>query len=437
MRRAMGEARVQGIGKLRRAPPRSYKWRGPAAGSVAASRMRFPSAGDPAMSRRLVRLALAGAALVAPAAAAAQRPQPAPAAPAFALAPTASPVTVTRDVEYARTDTTVLRMDVFRPADGTAPLPTLVFFNRAQGREARGRDFYVAWARATASRGVVAVIPDLRDGREAADFALLVEHLLRQGRPLGVDTSAIAVYAASGNVSAALPALMDPARTSVKAAVIYYGAADVTRFRRDLPLLWVRAGLDRPPLNREITRLAALAATQNAPVTLLNHASGYHGFEARNPDAATRRVMEQTIEFVRQATTREFQAAQREGVQQATAAGAVLSGDWDTAIATYRTLLAARPDDHIMRLAYGEALLGAGRAAEACAELETLKGKGLGYRDLGLPAARACLQKGDPERAIAWLASIPARFLPAELQDDPSFAPLRDREDFKALFRSR
>jgi dienelactone hydrolase len=389
------------------------------------------------MPRPMLALGLL-AAIVAPAAAVAQRAQPA-AAPAFALAPTTTPVAVTRDVVYGRADTTVLRMDVFRPAGGGAAArrPALVFFNRALGHEARGWDFYVSWARAAASRGVVAIIPDLRDGREAADFTLLMEHLVAQGAAVGVDSSAIAVYAASGNAWAALPLLQDPARTSVKAAVIYYGAAEVTQFRRDLPLLWVRAGLDRPQLNREITRLAALAATQNAPVTLLNHASGYHGFEARNPDEATRRVMEQTIEFVRQTTTPGFQAAQRAGVQSATAAGAVLTGDWETAIATYRALLGQHPDDHTMRLAYGEALLGAGRAAEACAELETLKDKGLGPRDLGLPAARACLQKGDPERAVAWLAAIPPRYRPAGLMDDPAFAALREREDFRALFERR
>jgi hypothetical protein len=223
----------------------------------------------------------------------------------------------------------------------------------------------------------------------------------------------------------------------VKAAVIYYGAAPVTQFRRDLPLLWVRAGLDRPDLNREIMRLAALATTQNAPVTLLNHASGYHGFEIRNIDEPSRRVMEQTIEFVRQVTTREHQAALRGGARVATAAGAVLTGDWETAVTTYRELLATHADDHTMRLAYGEALLGAGRAAEACAEFETLKDKRLGPRDLGLPAARACLQKGDPDQAIAWLRTIPSRYLPASVQTEPAFAALRDREDFKALFQAR
>ena len=55
-------------------------------------------------------------------------------------------------------------------------------------------------------------------------------------------------------------------------------------------------------MNEEISKLAALAVAQNAPVTLVNHASGYHGFEMFNDDDATREVMEQTIAFVRRAT---------------------------------------------------------------------------------------------------------------------------------------
>ena len=95
----------------------------------------------------------------------------------------------------------------------------------------------------------------------------------------------------------------------------------------------------------------------------------------------------------------------------------------------------ASPDDFATQKAYGEALLGDGQFALACGEFDQLRDKGLGYRDLGLPAARACLQKGDAEAAVAWLRSIPQRFLPADLQTDPVFAPLRPREDFQALFR--
>ena len=144
-----------------------------------------------------------------------------------------------------------------------------------------------------------------------------------------------------------------------------------------------------------------------------------------------------TVEFVRRATSASYQSALRASLPEATAAGYVQTGKFREAAATYGAMVAAHPDDARLRLAYGEALLRDGQAAVACREFDTLRDKGLGYRDLGLPAARACLQKGDADAAIAWLRSIPARYLPASTAEDPAFAALRDRPDFRALFERK
>jgi hypothetical protein len=46
------------------------------------------------------------------------------------------------------------------------------------------------------------------------------------------------------------------------------------------------------------------------------------------------------------------------------------------------------------------------------------------------------MQKGDGDAAIAWLKSIPQRFLPRDVEKDPIFAPLLARPEFKALFQT-
>ena len=357
--------------------------------------------------------------------------------PQIALRPASPNVLVTKNVEVGRVDTMTLRMDVYRPAGAASrPRPALIFFNSATGADRSDR-FYTGWARAAASRGLIAILPDLRFGSQAADFQALMVYLTSRGAALGIDREAIAVYAGSGNVYSAFPIVEDPKQTAVKAAVMYYGTGPVTDFRLDLPVLYVRAGLDRPSVNQEITALASRAVAQNAPVTLLNNASGYHGFEMFNDDDATRDVMERTLDFVRRATSPSFQTAMRRGLPEATAAGFIQTGNFAKATPIYAQLVASRPNDTRLRLSYGESLLGNAQYSEACAEFEKLKGKGLGYRDLGLPAARACMQKGDAEAAIAWLKSIPSRFLPSTIQDDAVFAALKSREDFRALFAAR
>ena len=347
----------------------------------------------------------------------------------------AGSVTTAKEVAYGSAGGEALAMDVYRPAHSSkARLPAIVFFNQARG-ENRHYYFYSGWAERAATSGLVAILPDLGDQTAPRDFGILLAYLTDHGEELGIQADAIAVYAGSGNVFTALPVVEDPKETRVRSAVMLYGTAPVTEFRRDLPILFVRAGLDRPEVNRRLTELASLGISQNAPVTLLNHSTGHHGFEIFDDTDVTRQVIDRIIEFVKTTTAPGYQAALRQGLPEAAAAGFVVTGRSSEAAAAYAKLVATHPEDRFLKLAYGEALLGNAQYSEACALFDTLRDKDLGPRDLGLPAARACLKKGDPDAAIAWLKSIPTRFLPAAIESDPEFAPLRNREDFHALFR--
>ena len=163
--------------------------------------------------------------------------------------------------------------------------------------------------------------------------------------------------------------------------------------------------------------------------------TGHHAFEMIDDDAATRDVIERTIDFVKRSTAAPYQAALRNALPEAAAAAHVIAGDFQAAASGYATVLVSHPDDIRVRLSYGEALLGDKQYSAACGEFDRLRGKGLGPRDLGLPAARACLLKGDEAASIAWLQTIPKRFLPSSIQQDSAFAPLRGRADFRALFQ--
>jgi hypothetical protein len=201
-------------------------------------------------------------------------------------------------------------------------------------------------------------------------------------------------------------------------------------------VLYVRAGLDWPGVNEEIMVIASHAIAQNAPLTVLNYPNGYHGFELFNDDDATRAVIEQTLSFVVQATSRPYRLALAARSREAAAAGAVQTGDYHEAAAIYAELRRDRPEDARLGLSYGESLLGDGEYRTACALFATLENKGLGPRELGVPAARACALAGDGDAALAWLRSIPTRFLPASLATDSAFATIRHRSEFRALFSS-
>src|SRR5690242_20196410 len=124
--------------------------------------------------------------------------------PKLAFAPPARDIAV-RTLAYAVDSGMRLSLDVFqRPKIRGKARPALLFFNRAVGDE-RKSPLYVGWARAAASHDIAGIIADLREGREASDFRSVIRFLTTRGASLGIDTSAIAVYAASGNVATAWP----------------------------------------------------------------------------------------------------------------------------------------------------------------------------------------------------------------------------------------
>jgi hypothetical protein len=350
--------------------------------------------------------------------------------------PSPSDVSVSKNVVYGKWSGGELIMDVYLPAKiaGTARLPVIVFLNTF-GIPRREDEMYTGWAKIAAAHGFAAINQESHSGGIEQDFDLLLAYLAEHSADLRIDANQVAVHAVSGNVSLAFPIVENPKRTAVKAAVMYYGLGDVSEFRADLPVLLVRAGLDRPTLNQHIGTFTAEALARNAPLTLLNYAGGHHGFDLIDDNDATREVIEQTFQFLKSKLTPGYQVALRTGIPEATAAAAVLSGDFSRAAALYTPLAAANPQDSRLVLSYAEALLGAGRYKEARAQFDRLKARsGVGPRDRGIPAAKACLLDGDPDAAIAWLRTIPKQFRP-DLRTDPTFRSLQDRADFQSLFQ--
>ena len=345
--------------------------------------------------------------------------------------PSASSYRVMQGIRYAVGDTTPLLMDVYRPAQSGGVSPVLVFHTLGVQRANPGA---VAWARIAASKGLVGVIADLRSAALAEDFRSVLDHLMTRGREYGIDTAAITAMGGSNNAYNLMRTAQERPDPRLKAVVAYYAGSEVTRFRRDLPVLLIRTGLDRPFVNASLDSLVARALAQNAPITVINFPAGHHGFEYSDGDAITRDLIDQTIDFVKRVTAPPYRAALAAGMGYAEAAAYVSTGDFASAARVYGELVSRKPDDARLRLSYGEALLGDRQFGSACREFEGLKGKGLGARDLGLPAARACLKAGDPDLAMTWLQSIPRRFLPARVKDDTAFASLGTRADFKALF---
>ena len=345
--------------------------------------------------------------------------------------PESAGVNVDRDVAFGDG----VKLDLYRTS-GEARKPVLIFLNTLGGGAVqRGWTIYQGWARLAASRGFVGVLADCRDNQQQPDFQALLGWIRDHGAEHGMDPARVAAYAASANVTRALPWVEDPQQSVIRAMIVYYGTGEVSQLRQDLPLLMVRAGLDRPALNRGMDAAAVAGLKANAPVTILNHPSGHHGFEVIDHTDETRAVIDQTLRFAERALQPDYQASLRATSLEAAAAGAMMTGDFARAAEGFGAMVRSAPNDIRRHMAYGEALVEARRYKEARAEFDTVKRiGGAGPRDLGVPAARAAALDGDYEAAIQWIDSIPVRFRPASLAADPAFATIRDRAEFRKLF---
>jgi len=65
------------------------------------------------------------------------------------------------------------------------------------------------------------------------------------------------------------------------------------------PILIARAGKDQPWLNATVDDFVHRALAANAPLDLLNHPQGQHGFDILDDDARTREILARTLDFLK------------------------------------------------------------------------------------------------------------------------------------------
>ncbi len=183
------------------------------------------------------------------------------------------------------------------------------------------------WAAWFAAAGVAAITYSNRTPPE--DLAALLTHIAHHGASWGIDSRRIGLFAQSGNVPAAVGALVTDRGFRLRCAAFTYGfmldvdgrtavAEAASRFGfsnpcagvalEDLdpsvPILVVRAGQDQfEGLNGSIDDFVAGALARNRPVSLINLPAAPHGFDLADSSAASQTAIRQVIAFVREQLT--------------------------------------------------------------------------------------------------------------------------------------
>lgn len=232
-------------------------------------------------------------------------------------------VHVRRDLTYRAVSGSGLLMDVYSPsASPNHRLPIVLLPMAYPDPAARVRAYgpLTSWARMMAVSGMAAVVYGAETPEEDVHAAL--RHLRSDAHALRIDSNRVGLFATSGNVTVALSALMRD--KTMRCAAMLYGytmdmdgstaVADMSRQAGfvnacagksvdDLPdrtaMLFIRAGRDHlPGLNQALDRVVARAVARNLPVSLINHATGSHGFDLDENTAISRGIVQQVVAFL-------------------------------------------------------------------------------------------------------------------------------------------
>lgn len=231
---------------------------------------------------------------------------------------------VRRDLTYRSTSGAGLPMDVYYPSvSPTQHPPTILLPMAYPDPTARVRTYgpLTSWARLMAASGMAAVVYGAEAPEE--DVHAVLRQLRSDADALSLDIERFGLFAASGNVTVALSALMRDRQ--VRCAALLYGytmdmdgstaVADMGReagfvnacagkspddLPDGMPMLLIRAGRDHfPGLNEALDNLVARALARNLPLSLINHATGAHGFDLDENTAISRGIVQQVLAFLR------------------------------------------------------------------------------------------------------------------------------------------
>ncbi len=219
-------------------------------------------------------------------------------------------VQVQKDVAYKENGRTWHKLDVYSPPSAPSmpsnPAVILVHGGAKASSKLKNTRPFVSWAQLFATSGISAITFNW-DYPEGAQIIELIDYVRKNAGPLNVDKDRLCIFAFSGGVEFAVPAVLKGAPEYVRCIVAYYGnlkraQAQLAEERATnlVPMLIVKAAQDEFMPTDSIDQFVEMARARGAEVQLLTHATGGHAFDLRNDDDQSREIIKRTIEFVKE-----------------------------------------------------------------------------------------------------------------------------------------
>ncbi len=295
-----------------------------------------------------------------------------------------------------------LPFTLYRPAK--SPKPPVVVIVNGVGDPADDRmmdwAIYKSWGALFAANGIAAVTMAAKPETLDRNLSDLVDHLAARGESLGIDPTRLALFSASANTTVAGRYLTsERGLAQVDAAVFYYGNAPQGELPRDKPVLFVVAEGDmRSPFGGSYAGLWARIMESKAPWTLVFGATQPHAFDAFDPTPESRRLVAQTVDFVRRSTI-PLKGAEGAHAEERAVLRAIYNNDPPVTIDTLKAYVERHPESGRARAELARRLADAGRFDEAQPVLaRALEGEPANGA-LNIAASRVLMAQNKPEDA--------------------------------------
>jgi|SRR5688572_22881699 len=234
-------------------------------------------------------------------------------------------VELRNEVAYKKAGEQRLFADFYipRPRAKDAKFPAVVFIHGGipDDTPIKPKEWghFRSWGELAAASGLVGVTfnhrlgtpPEARLGEAASDLAELLTLLREESEYFHVDKNKVCLVSFSGG-GPLLTAALRERPPYVRCLVSYYNILEIsgTDFsplaqvaveKASIPPMFIaRAGKDEiPGINESIDRFVEAALVGNAPITVMVHPTGPHGFDTRTNDARSREIIKATIDFLK------------------------------------------------------------------------------------------------------------------------------------------
>ncbi len=237
-------------------------------------------------------------------------------------------VILKKDIPYQND----LKMDIYYPPrfDFQKKLPAVIIvlgYTDEAGKKLLGSEFrsyvqFTSWCRIIAASGLAAIT--YQSTNPEKDIVALLNYLNSNSDKILIDQGRLAAFSVSAHTPTMISTSLRNTAINFKCAVVYYGfflpkdfkylpqidsisnnmgfmtprLPDPINWRKDIPIMIIRAGKDNVPfINQSLSTFYDNAISQNLPITLINYPSGSHGFDVYNNNETSRQIIKNTIDF--------------------------------------------------------------------------------------------------------------------------------------------